>query len=333
LNGYNATDAQLLNDFQHVFPLVRRPFLSIGRHLGIEEDEVIDSFGKLAKRGAISRIGPVFSPGSIGVSTLAALAVPPERIEEVALWLNAYPEINHNYEREHEYNLWFVATAPNQPWLDNVLYGIADHFGFPMIVLPMVERYHIDLGFDLNGKKCHGRGDGHHSHRVDLNPEQTSVVAALQSGIRLEPEPFAAIAEAAGMDEDGVLSQVVLWRMRGVIKRFGVVVRHHELGYRENAMAVWDVPDELTAELGKIAAQQEGVTLCYRRHRQRPDWPYNLFCMVHGTERSVVEAQIARLAENAGLAAFPSRILFSRRRFKQCGAQYVYGSGSTSHAH
>lgn len=326
MNGYNDIDVRLLNNFQHAFPLVRRPFRNIGTKVGLDEDEVIDRFGRLAEDGALSRIGPVFSPGSIGVSTLAALAVPAQRVQEVADWLNAFPEINHNYEREHGYNLWFVATAPDQAWLDGVLYRIADHLGCPMLVLPMLERYHIDLGFDLNGNECHARGLAGNGVRVQINGTQAAVVAALQSGIRLEREPFAAIGEAARMDEDDVIDQIVLWRMRGVIKRFGVVVRHHELGYRENAMAVWDVPDDLVSEIGKIAAQQESVTLCYRRRRQLPDWPYNLFCMVHGTDRAVVEAQIARFAAESGLATFPSQTLFSCRRLKQCGAQYVHAT-------
>jgi DNA-binding Lrp family transcriptional regulator len=323
MNGYNDIEARLLNNFQHYFPLVCRPFRNIGTQVGLDETEVIDRFGQLAEDGVISRIGPVFSPGSIGASTLAALAVPAACVEEIAAWLNTFPEINHNYEREHDYNLWFVVAAPDQGRLNAVLNRIANHVGFSMLVLPMVERYHIDLGFDLNGKGRHARCTAGQGARVQLNDEQTAIVAALQSGIRLEREPFSAIGSCVRMDEDAVINQVVLWRMRGVIKRFGVVVRHHELGYRENAMTVWDVPDELVDEIGRIVSQQDGVTLCYRRSRCLPEWPYNLFCMVHGTDRTVVQAQIAQLVGNAGLAAFPSQTLFSRRRFKQCGARYA----------
>lgn len=333
MDGYNEIEAQLLNSFQHSFPLVRRPFQTIGRRVGLAETEVIDSFIRLADKGAISRIGPVFSPGRIGVSTLAALSVPVENVEEIALWLNSFPEINHNYAREHEYNLWFVATAPHQDWLDDVLSGIADHVGGALLVLPMVERYHIDLGFNLSGQADHARDVTGQGAPLMLNEHQAAIVAALQSGIRIEPEPFAAVAASTRTNEDTVIDQIVLWRMRGVIKRFGVVVRHHELGYRENAMVVWDVPDDRVSEIGKAAAQQERVTLSYCRRRQLPEWPYNLFCMVHGTDRAVVEAQIARLMEAAGLAEFPSQTLFSRRRFKQCGALYVYEpKGSTADA-
>jgi siroheme decarboxylase len=324
MNGFNAIEQRLLNEFQHDFPLVSEPFRAIGDQLGIEQNEVIERLRELSQQGAVSRVGPVFSPGCIGASTLAALAVPPERLEETAAWINAFPEVNHNYEREHDYNLWFVATAPDQDWLDALLGRIAQESGCPMLVLPLVERYFIDLGFDLrNGRGCHGRGTQGSSIRVQLDRAQTAMVAALQSGIRLEPRPFAGVGAHADVDEETVIRQVSEWRGQGVIKRFGVVVRHHEVGYRENAMVVWDVPDDRVSALGKVAAKQEGVTLCYRRPRQLPDWPFNLFCMVHGTDRVVVRQHIATLAKNAGLDVFSSQILFSRRRFKQCGARYV----------
>jgi DNA-binding Lrp family transcriptional regulator len=323
MNGFSLIEQRLLNEYQHDFPLVSRPFLAIGDQLGIEENEVIERLGHLSAQGAVSRVGPVFSPGCIGASTLAALAVPPEKLDEMACWINALPEVNHNYEREHGYNLWFVVAAPDQLWLDDVLEKIAHESGYPMLILPLVERFHIDLGFDLNGRSCPSRRSSGASIRVQLDRAQTAIIAGLQSGITLEPQPFAALGASVDLEEDAVIRQVSEWRGQGVIKRFGVVVRHHELGYRENAMVVWDVPDEQVSALGQLAAQQEGVTLCYRRPRQLPDWPFNLFCMVHGTDRDAVRCLVATLEGNAGLDAFRSQVLFSRRRFKQCGARYV----------
>jgi siroheme decarboxylase len=323
MNGFSLIEQRLLNEYQHEFPLVSRPFLAIGDQLGIEENEVIERLGHLSKQGAVSRVGPVFSPGCIGASTLAALAVPPEKLDEMACWINALPEVNHNYEREHSFNLWFVVAAPDQGWLDGVLEKIASESDYPMLVLPLVERFHIDLGFDLNGRSCPSRRSSGASIRVQLDSAQTAIVAGLQSGIKFEPQPFAALSASVNLEEDAVIRQVSDWRDQGVIKRFGVVVRHHELGYRENAMVVWDVPDEQVSALGQLAAQQEGVTLCYRRPRQLPDWSFNLFSMVHGTDRDVVREHIATLAANAGLEDFRTQVLFSRRRFKQCGARYV----------
>ena len=339
MNGFNAIEQRLLNEFQHDFPLVKRPFLAIGEQLGIAENEVIARLEHLSAQGVVSRVGPVFSPGCIGASTLAALAVPPEKLDEIAAWINALPEVNHNYEREHQFNLWFVVTAPNQAWLDEVLENILvkvrkktnQFYAYPMLVLPLAERFHIDLGFDLNGGSEAGleasptnvcRSSGSQT-RIQLDRVQSAIVAELQSGITFKQQPFASLSAHINQPEEAVIRQISEWREQGVIKRFGVVVRHHELGYCENAMVVWDIPDEQVSALGHLAAQQEGVTLCYRRPRQLPDWQYNLFCMVHGTNRQLVLAQINKLSKIAGLEQYPTQVLFSCRRFKQRGAQYV----------
>ena len=333
MNGFHAIEQRLLNEFQHDFPLVKQPFLVIGEQLGIAEDEVIERLEQLSMEGVVSRVGPVFQPGCIGVSTLAALAVPAENLHEVACWINTLAEVNHNYEREHTYNLWFVVAAPNQLWLDNVLQKISQHTGLPMLVLPLIEPYHIDLGFDLHGQCGSTRKSSISSAcvqlksaqraSVKLNRVQSAIVAELQSGIKLEPQPFASLAASINLEEDAVIRQVLDWSNDGVIKRFGVVVRHHELGYKENAMVVWDVPDDQVSEFGKMTAQQEGVTLCYRRPRQLPDWGYNLFAMVHGTNRDIVMKQILQLSKNTGLETFQMQVLFSCRRYKQRGAHYV----------
>ena len=119
------------------------------------------------------------------------------------------------------------------------------------------------------------------------------------------------------------MGRIRQWLEAGAIKRFGVVVRHHELGYTANAMVVHDLPDELVGEIGRRLAEEEAVTLCYRRPRVAGQWPYNLFCMVHGRERTEVEALIADLRARHGLAPYPHEILFSRTRFKQTGARYA----------
>ena len=96
-------------------------------------------------------------------------------------------------------------------------------------------------------------------------------------------------------------------------------MRHHELGYRANAMVVFDLPDAEVDRIGLQLAAEPGVTLCYRRTRSLPEWPYNLYCMVHGRSREEAQPVIERLAAMAGA---PTTVLFSTRRFKQCGARY-----------
>ena len=119
------------------------------------------------------------------------------------------------------------------------------------------------------------------------------------------------------------------WLHTGVLSRFGVVVRHHELGFAANAMTVLDVPDDEVDAAGRALAAQPGVTLAYRRARA-PGWRYNLYCMVHGAHRQAVEQVVASALERSGLAHQPHAVLFSRRRFKQTGGRRFAAAAPTA---
>lgn len=151
------------------------------------------------------------------------------------------------------------------------------------------------------------------------------LLAAIQDGLPLVPRPYTAVGERLGLSEAEVIARLGALLDRGVVKRLGLIVRHRELGYRANAMVVWDVPAAAVDELGARMAAFPFVTLCYRRSRRPPDWPYNLFCMIHGRERRTVLAQLDAMVRALGIAELPRAVLFSRRRFKQRGAVYAAG--------
>ncbi len=157
---------------------------------------------------------------------------------------------------------------------------------------------------------------------MDLSEHEKSLIGALSDGLPLVSRPYALIGEQVGMSEAEVIEALSRMQVDGRIKRFGLIVRHHELGYKANAMTVWDIDDDKVAEVGRCFGNFDFVTLCYRRPRRLPDWPYNLFCMVHGQERDAVLEQIEQLAEKCGAAAASRDVLFSTRRFKQRGARY-----------
>jgi DNA-binding Lrp family transcriptional regulator len=148
-NNYTTLEKHLLNDFQHDMPLSATPFADIAQHLGVTEEEVLDTLNSLQNAGVISRVGPVFTPNRVGVSTLAAMSIPQQELECVARIISAFPEVNHNYERDHAFNLWFVVTASSEEHLDIVLHEIEQHAEYPLMSLPMLEDYFIDLGFKL----------------------------------------------------------------------------------------------------------------------------------------------------------------------------------------
>lgn len=143
-------EKHVLNDFQHGFPLVPRPYQALAEKLGTSEEVIIETLNKLKQDGFVSRVGAVFRANSIGASTLAAIAVPEEEIESIAAMINGYSEVNHNYKREHHFNLWFVLTASNEHELNAVLDDIEQQTGYPVMYLPMIEDFHIDLGFEID---------------------------------------------------------------------------------------------------------------------------------------------------------------------------------------
>lgn len=319
---YSPLEFSLLNDWQRDLPLVPAPFAAIASKLGVDEESVLSALKRLHGKGAVSRVGAVFAPWRIGVSTLAAMAVPAERLEEVAALVSARREVNHNYEREHRYNLWFVATARDEALLAGALDEVAAAAGLAVMSLPLAEQFHIDLGFDL----CDAAKERGSAGRLRVEPltaEEQRLAAAVEPGLPLVPRPYEAVARAAGTDEAQAFGHLQRWLAKGIVKRLGVVVRHRELGYKANAMVVFDVPDHAAATVGARLSAEPGVTLCYRRHRRLPQWPYNVYCMVHGRTREEVAPVIERLGAIVG---GPHEVLFSTRRFKQCGARYFDGT-------
>ena len=152
INDFSPLEQHLLNDFQRDMSLSATPYADMAKQLGVSEEEVLQSIQSLQENGVISRVGPVFRPNRIGVSTLAAMSVPADQLECVARIVSAFPEVNHNYERDHLYNLWFVVTASSEEHLDIVLYEIEQHTEQTLMSLPMLDDYFIDLGFQLTSK-------------------------------------------------------------------------------------------------------------------------------------------------------------------------------------
>ncbi len=149
MRQYSELEQRLLNDFQNGFPLTTNPYADIANELGVYETTVIENLQRLQSEGAISRVGAVFRPNRVGVSTLAAMAVPEDKIDEVAAIVNEFDQVNHNYEREHQFNLWFVVVAADSDELAETLKHIEQRCGYCVLDLPMLQDYFIDLGFKM----------------------------------------------------------------------------------------------------------------------------------------------------------------------------------------
>jgi DNA-binding Lrp family transcriptional regulator len=146
---FTPLEQRLLNEFQRDFPTTPRPYAEIAVRLGTDENTVIETCTRLLQENAISRIGVTVAPRRAGASTLAAMSVPDNRLGEVANIVSGYREVNHNYERDHEMNLWFVVTAPSAERIPEVLSDIGNRTGIDVLEFPLEEAYRLDLGFDL----------------------------------------------------------------------------------------------------------------------------------------------------------------------------------------
>ena len=158
---------------------------------------------------------------------------------------------------------------------------------------------------------------------VQMTADDRALIKAVESGLPVTSRPYAEIAEQLNTTEEEVISRLQQLMDKGAIKRYGVVVRHKELGYTANGMVVWDIPDDRVEELGMCIGEYDCVTLSYRRPRRLPDWPYNLFTMVHGSSRDEVTQKIEEIVEKFNLQNIEHTTLFSTRRFKQRGASYT----------
>jgi DNA-binding Lrp family transcriptional regulator len=323
--GQEAFRLALLNPWQHHFPLEREPFARIAAELGCGTEAVLDGYRRLVADGSLSRIGAVFAAGAGGASVLAAMAVPTERLQAVADRVSAHPGVNHNYEREHRHNLWFVMTGADAAEVESSIVELEAATGCATLRLPMLRPYRIDLGFDLrSGERagaCPSRGRAHRSARrgAAVAAADLPLAALAEQGLPIVAQPYDDWARQLGRSAGEILATLSTWCAAGTLRRFGTVVRHHELGWGCNAMTVFDVPDDQVDACGAALAAAPGVTLAYRRARAE-GWPYNLYCMVHGRDRRGVLQHLADGIALAGLADRPRNVLFSSRRFKQTGA-------------
>ncbi len=260
--------------------------------------------------------------------------------------MNQFEQVNHNYGREgssgqQKYNLWFVVTASNMVALNNTLANIELLTGLAVLVLPMEASYHIDLAFSINVTGVESPTSNQEAMQLDTvnkndctrltEIEKIALRSAIEKGLPASLLPYRLIAQQLALTEQQVLMQISHWQEEGLIRRFGLVIKHRKLGYDANAMVVWNIPNDDMDGIAQRLAKCAPVSLCYQRPRRLPDWPYNLFCMIHGTDKNLVLQQISQITEQLGLELIEKDILFSFKAYKQHGARYSKADSSTQY--
>lgn len=314
-------DRRLLDDWQRDFPITPRPFADLARAVGLEETEVIARLRQMQQSGRITRVGGTCAPNTLSASTLAAMKVPARQMDRVAAIVNAQPGVNHSYEREDDWNLWFVATGPDRDFVCAVLSRIEDETGLRVLDLRLVRPFNVDLGFRMTGVSAPVSPPPPKPADISaVRPGDQALMQALTQGLPIVATPYAALAEALDRCETEILDRIAALSRARILARLGVIVRHRALGWRSNAMVVWDLDPETITQAGPDLAALPGVTLCYERRPVAGLWPYRLYSMIHAQSRQDALQVLDRARALPALASADSKALFSTRCFRQTGA-------------
>ncbi len=321
-------DKALLTLAQIGVPLTQRPFGALGEVLGLTESHAIARLRILKDAGFIRKIGPVIEPRALGLaSELVAARVLPERLDQIGAAVAAWPEVTHCYAREHEINLWFAGVAAAPEWFEWAATQVAEMDGAQGAWrLPTIRRFKIAVHFDVEETK---RREGEEAKRGTSEPDGSSVsrfrgsiglLRVIQSDLPLCAEPFRELSERSGIDSDEIIRTLIELVNAGVVRRYGALVSHRRLGFVANAMVVMAVPPERIEEAGARLAESPHVSHCYQRPTL-PEFPYNLYAMVHDRDRSGCLDVARGLAESAEATEW--RALFSTKEYRKSTPDYA----------
>jgi len=281
--------AKFTKILQNKFPLVSRPFRHMATTLVIEEEEIIDYVRRLKSAGIIRRIGPLFSPKAHGYQTLlVALQTHTDKEDGVVDYLNGHSTITHNYRRAGNYNLWFTYAYKNNNEKKDLIKTLRETFGIDNILeLPSVKTYKLKTEFRLDD--------------IDLD-ELPPAVNLPESDdplmdIPIIPSPFQTVGERDGKMEEEIILEIMQGMESGHIKRFGAIFNHTKAGLTSNALVVWKILDDIIDDVGESFTKETFISHCYQRAIQ-PNWPYNLYTMIHARSDNERDGFIRQLQED-----------------------------------
>lgn len=322
----DALDKQLCNLLQQGVPLVENPWEVYGAELGLSSEEVMARIRRM-KADVIRQISAIFDSRSLGYkSTLVAMKFAPEELDRGAAIINKHPGVSHNYRRNHVFNLWFTLTIHNAQDLAEEVEKLGAAAGAQQtILLPTIKLYKIGVKLDVTGEKDVTRQEegpiirGVKSAQT-LTPCEVEAVRVLQRDLPIEEQPFRVWEQKFGIAQEELFDHAQSFMERGIMRRFSAVLRHRNAGFSANAMGVWIVPEERLNEVGEIIAGFAACSHCYQRPTYPPDWPYNLFSMVHGKTTDDCRAVLDSMAEKTGLEGYA--MLYSTKEYKKVRVKY-----------
>jgi len=315
---------EILSRIQKKFPLVAKPFEAIANELNITENEVLTILQKEKADGIIRQTSAIFDTKRLGYkSSLVAFKIPHAKIDDAVEIINSHPGISHNYERNHDFNIWFtLGISPDSKLgLETTVKLLAkltqaDDY----IMLPTLKLFKINVKLNTTGKDEKKEKVKKVIHKeINITPLHQQIIQKAQYDIEMISEPFKQIIDDLNIDYDTFFSILSELQDAGIMRRFASILNHRKAGFNANAMVVWDVDEANGEEIGERAAAFSAVSHCYLRPKY-DNWPYNLFTMVHGKTTEETNSIIEDMAkEIPSLSHMP---LYSSREFKKVRIEY-----------
>lgn len=329
----DVLDREILNEIQWSFPLVAEPYAVLADKFKITRDEMKKRIINLKTAGVLRQLSAIFDTRKLGYkSSLVAMAIEPEKLDYVANQINRHPGVSHNYERNHEYNLWFTLATPPGTDLKTEVDKFSKLPGILKVrLLPTIKLFKIGVKLDMVEEKKKEVAPTEEKKKVNdvkFTPNETDkeFIRQLQKDLPVIDRPFLASAQALGMTESQVFEKLRYYEEIGVMRRYAAILRHRDAGFVANGMIVWRVPENKIESVGEKLGAFPQISHCY----QRPvyaDWPYNVFSMVHC--KSVGEAETMAKDIQKHIQVEDYRILFSSREFKKTRVEYFTESEFT----
>jgi DNA-binding Lrp family transcriptional regulator len=310
---------ELLFEMQNAFPVTQRPFSAVAKKLNSTEEEVLSLVQKLIDEKIIRQTSAIFDTKRLGYkSSLVAFKVAEDKVDQAAEIINQHPGVSHNYLRNHDYNIWFtMAVSPDSKLgLEKTIEILKEKTGAEdAIILPTLKMFKISVKMDTTGKRAKKEKVKKLAHKeIELTPLHISVIKELQKDIAVVEEPFKEAVEKLGLSYETFFEIANELKESGVMRRFATILNHRKAGFGANAMSVWAVPEDKGEEIGREMAEFSAVSHCYLRPSY-PNWPYNLFAMIHAKTQEECDTLIEEMAKESGLTEYGK--LYSTVEFKK----------------
>ncbi|TBR10926.1 MAG: Lrp/AsnC family transcriptional regulator [Candidatus Nitrosotenuis sp.] len=322
----DSLDKEILNEIQWSFPLVSEPYKELANRFHITTDEMKKRIANLKSIGVLRQLSAIFDTRKLGYkSSLVAMSIEPDKLDYVANQINRHPGVSHNYERNHEYNLWFTLATPPGTDLKTEVDKFLKLGGIKKVrLLPTIKLFKIGVKLEMVDEKKQEVKPSEEKKQVietKFTPteDDKEFIRQLQKDLEVVDRPFLQAAKNLGMTEDQVFESLKNYEKIGVMRRYAAILRHRDVGFTANGMIVWNVPEQRIEEVGEILGAFPQVSHCYQRPSYQ-DWQYNVFSMVHC--KSIPEAEDMAKEIQQQINVDDYRILFSSREFKKTRVEY-----------